>query len=180
MIAMGLSRDPPWLLSRNGRGHEIPVKVSVCRQRRVDSAESCLMRHSLSKGNLALTRLGELRPVIGNPGIHVNVAVFQQMQQGQGGHGFAHRPDVDERIFQPGPGSVGIPITGPQVDHQFAFIHNGHRRPELVALRKILHKASTHGFKFRIAVAMNHKITHAQASLRVLGHCANPVHSGRS
>jgi hypothetical protein len=77
---------------------------------------------------------GELRPVVADRRVHVELAALDQHQRGQRQHGLRRRPAVDDRVLGPRRRPLLVAVPAPQVDDGLPVEVDGHRRPQLVAL----------------------------------------------
>ena len=83
---------------------------------------------------LALPLARELRPVLGDRGVEVELAAVGEHQAGQRGHRLRRRPDVDDRVRAPTARSApSSPVdrAAPQVDDQLAVDRHGDRRADV-------------------------------------------------
>jgi hypothetical protein len=95
------------------------------------------MREQLADGYVLFAGLREFRPVTRDlVFVSAKASVDGDRETGRR-DAFGRRPDIDERVGLPRPLAVGIAMTAPQIDDQFAVHQKGNRRADLIVVLEV-------------------------------------------
>ena len=171
VVAAGRSRRP----QRGHGGQPGADRVPVEPQRELhllgEAREALLMAHHLFDGDLALAGLGELRPDVGDGLGVVELSGVDQPGDQQRRHRLGGREHRRQGALVEGLGALAVGEAGPEVDDQFAALHEGKARAQLLAGGEVRLEGGADGGEALGAEAVDLR-GHANRSKRTLGEVA--------
>ncbi|MDH6485998.1 hypothetical protein M2157_001997 [Streptomyces sp. SAI-127] len=94
------------------------------------------VRQQVPYQHLLLAGGGELRPVPGDRGVHVELAAVGEDQGAQCRHRLGRGEDVGDRVPLPRCRPVGVGVAGPDVHHRFTAHEDGHGSSDIPLLQQ--------------------------------------------
>jgi hypothetical protein len=122
----------------SGQRHRDLLVVEQRRRARhevADVVQAGRLGEHVADRRLALSRGGELGPVIGNRIVDGEEPPLDQQVQGGRRHPFGGRPRHGNGVVRPGCADRSVSCTRPRVDHQRAAVHDGERAPASASQR---------------------------------------------
>ena len=117
--------------------HRLPRAKLVEAEAPVDGDQTRLVRQQPAHRNVFLAVGRELRPVLRDRRVDVEVATLREHRREDRGHPLRRREAQDDGVLLPRATGLSVGDAAPQVDHRLAVLVHGHRRAVFLTLVEV-------------------------------------------
>ncbi len=154
-ITMPLTRCPPRFFGCQGGGHGVPLVKRFGRQRLTHRRQAGLMAEQLAQSDGSLARRGEFRPEPGHGFVQLQLALFDQLQNGHAGKSLGAGEQVENGVGVPRLGTVLVGSARPQIDDGLATNLNAQGSAALLRVVKERRKGFTYCFELKFVMTLD-------------------------
>src|SRR5262245_5387991 len=127
------------------------------------------MREQVSHRDRFFAGSSKLRPVFRDRCIQIELAALYETIRYQRSEAFSRRHDMDDCVPVPRTGSVGVGVTGPEIDDSLTVDAYRGRRSNLELFSKVLQKRFANRFESIRAVPVNDNLELRHVTLAYRG-----------
>lgn len=113
------------------------------------------MAQQLAQGNGLLAGRRKFRPVTGDRGVQLQLALGHQLQGGDGSESLGAGKQIGDGIAVPGFSTVPVSRTGPQIDHRPTADLDAQRRAALLGIIEQCCEGFAYRLELKFIMALN-------------------------